>query len=89
MKSSNQLQPAFRQPANPKKGNPKSGLGWSVSGLALVCLLYVAFFCLRGRIDLTAVWPRAVFYVVGGLACICFGMGVGHSIKVLRNHRRR
>ena len=68
---------------------PKSGLGWSLSGLALVALLYVAFFCLRGRIDLTAVGPRAVFYVVGGLACICFGMGIGHSIKILRNHRRR
>ena len=89
MKSSNRLRPAFRQPSASPKGNPKSGLGWSVSGLALVCLLYVAFFCLRGRIDLTAVWPRTVFYVVGGLACICFGMGVGHSIKVLRNHRRR
>ncbi len=89
MKSSNQFKPSLRQPSAPREGNPKSGLGWSVSGLALVAALYVAFFCLRGRIDLTAVWPRTVFYVVGGLACICFGMGIGHSVKVLRQHRRR
>lgn len=69
--------------------NPKSGLGWSLAGLALVALLYIAYFMARGRIDLTGLWPRVVFYVVGGLACICFGMGIGHSVKILRRARRR
>lgn len=70
-------------------GNPKSGLGWSLSGLALVALLYIAYFVARGHIDLTGLWPRVVFYAVGGMACICFGMGVGHSVKILRRARRR
>ncbi len=71
------------------KGNPKSGLGWSLSGLALVALLYVGYFVCRDRIDLSAPWGKGVFYAVGGLACVCFGMGVGHSIKVLQRARRR
>ncbi len=71
------------------KGNPKSGLGWSLSGLALVALLYVGYFVCRDRIDLSAPWVKGVFYAVGGLACVCFGMGVGHSIKVLQRARRR
>lgn len=72
-----------------KKGDPKVGLGWSLSGLALVALLYVGYFVSRYRIDLSAPWVKWVFYAVGGMACICFGMGIGHSIKILRGNNRR
>ncbi len=104
MKSANTKKPARRQAAGASsasgasgasagapssKGNPKSGLGWSLSGLALVALLYVGYFVCRDRIDLSAPWVKGVFYAVGGLACVCFGMGVGHSIKVLQRARRR
>ena len=71
------------------KGNPKSGLGWSLSGLALVALLYVGYFVCRYRVDLSAPWIKWGFYAVGGLACVCFGMGIGHSIKILQRARRR
>lgn len=73
----------------PRKAAPNAGLAWSLSGLLLVAALYVVFFLLRGRVDLTSTWPRVAFYVVGGVACICFGMGVGHSIKALQRQRRR